>query len=465
MRRECRGQVSGMAYVGIPMVVLVWMRNADGSSLVLLWMFLVIWASDSAAFVVGRIIRGPLLYPSVSPAKTWAGAIGGLLASVATGAGTAVMIQQTLTTALVLSAIVCLAAQTGDLVLSALKRRWRVKDTGCLIPGHGGLMDRLDLARIRCACLCRGYGRSFPWRWTMPPSPEPRRVAILGATGSIGASTLDLINGGGERYRIEAVTARTKVRELAAIARATGPAYAAIADEDLLGVLRHELADTPTRVGAGPAAVEEAACMDADWVMAAIVGAAGLAPTLAAIRQGRVVALANKEALVCAGELMIEEARKSGCVLLPADSEHNAIFQVFDAGRVDAIEKIWLTASGGPFRNATRATMATATPEEAVRHPNWSMGPKISVDSATMMEQVPRDHRSQPPVSGRRREDRCHRAPRVHCPRSGLLSRRGLCWQALRLPTWRTPIAHTLGLAGSHPGTVPGVSIWRRPHS
>lgn len=136
--------ISGMAYVGIPMVALVWMRNADGSSLVLLWMFLVIWASDSAAFVVGRIIGGPLLYPSVSPAKTWAGAIGGLLASVATGAGTAAMIQQTLTVALVLSVVVCIAAQSGDLLQSALKRRWRVKDAGSLIPGHGGLMDRLD---------------------------------------------------------------------------------------------------------------------------------------------------------------------------------------------------------------------------------------------------------------------------------------------------------------------------------
>lgn len=145
-RQEARvpWAISGMAYVGIPMVVLVWMRNADGSSLVLLWMFLVIWASDSAAFVVGRIVRGPLLYPSVSPAKTWAGAVGGLLASVATGVGTAVMIQQTLTTALMLSVIVCLAAQSGDLVQSALKRRWQVKDTGGLIPGHGGLMDRLD---------------------------------------------------------------------------------------------------------------------------------------------------------------------------------------------------------------------------------------------------------------------------------------------------------------------------------
>lgn len=277
----------------------------------------------------------------------------------------------------------------------------------------------------------------------MPPSPEPRRVSILGATGSIGTSTLDLINGGGGRYRIEAVTARTNVRELAAIARATGAAYAAIAEERLLGALRHELAGTPTRVGAGPGAVEEAARMDADWVMAAIVGAAGLAPTLAAIRQGRVVALANKEALVCAGALMIEEARKSGCVLLPADSEHNAIFQVFDASRIDAIEKIWLTASGGPFRNATRARMAAATPEEAVRHPNWSMGRKISVDSATMMnkslEIIEASHLF--PVGEERIGVIVHPESIVH----GLVSYHdGSVLAGLAAPDMRTPIAHTL---------------------
>ena len=277
----------------------------------------------------------------------------------------------------------------------------------------------------------------------MPLSPEPRRVSILGATGSIGASTLDLISGDGERYRIEAVTARTKVKELAAIARTTGAAYAAIADERLLGELRDELADTPTRVGAGPGAVEEAARMDADWVMAAIVGAAGLAPTLAAIRQGRVVALANKEALVCAGELMIEEARKSGCVLLPADSEHNAIFQVFDADRIDAIEKIWLTASGGPFRNATRATMAAATPEEAVRHPNWSMGRKISVDSATMMnkslEIIEASHLF--PVGEEKVGVIVHPESIVH----GLVSYHdGSVLAGLAAPDMRTPIAHTL---------------------
>ena len=277
----------------------------------------------------------------------------------------------------------------------------------------------------------------------MPSRPEPRRVSILGATGSIGTSTLDLIIAGGDRYRVEAVTAHASVKELAAIARATGAAYAAIADESLLGVLRHELVDTATRVGAGPGALEEAARMDADWVMAAIVGAAGLAPTLTAIRQGSVVALANKEALVCAGELMIEEARQSGCVLLPADSEHNAIFQVFDAARIDAIEKIWLTASGGPFRTATRARMAAATPEEAVRHPNWSMGRKISVDSATMMnkalEIIEASHLF--PVGEEKIGVVVHPESIVH----GLVTYHdGSVLAGLATPDMRTPIAHTL---------------------
>ncbi len=277
----------------------------------------------------------------------------------------------------------------------------------------------------------------------MPQSPEPRRVSILGATGSIGASTLDLIKSGGDRYRIQAVTAGSNVKELAAIARATGAAYAAIADERLLDALRDELADTTTRIGAGPGALEEAARMDADWVMAAIVGAAGLAPTLAAISQGTAVALANKEALVCAGALMIDEARRSGCVLLPADSEHNAIFQVFDAGRIDAIEKIWLTASGGPFRQASHDQMAAATPEQAVRHPNWSMGRKISVDSATMMnkslEIIEASYLF--PVGEERIGVIVHPESIVH----GLVSYcDGSVLAGLAAPDMRTPIAHTL---------------------
>ena len=277
----------------------------------------------------------------------------------------------------------------------------------------------------------------------MLPLHEPRRVSILGATGSIGASTLDLIIDGGDRYRVEAVTAGTSVMELAAIARATGAAYAAIADEGHYRTLRDELAGTATRVGAGVEAVEEAARMDADWIMAAIVGAAGLAPTLAAIRQGTVVALANKEALVCAGGLMIEEARQCGCVLLPADSEHNAIFQVLDAERLESVEKIWLTASGGPFRNASRAQMAAATPEEAVRHPNWSMGRKISVDSATMMnkglEIIEASHLF--PVGEERIAVTVHPQSVVH----GLVAYQdGSVLAGLAATDMRTPIAHTL---------------------
>ena len=277
----------------------------------------------------------------------------------------------------------------------------------------------------------------------MPQSPESRRVSILGATGSVGASTLDLIKNGGHRYSVQAVTAGSNVKELAVIARATDAAYAAIADERLLDALRDELAGTSTRTGAGPDALEEAARMDADWVMAAIVGAAGLAPTLAAVSQGTAVALANKEALVCAGTLMIDEARRSGCVLLPADSEHNAIFQVFDAERVDAIEKIWLTASGGPFLRASHAQMAAATPEQAVSHPNWSMGRKISVDSATMMnkslEIIEAGYLF--PVGEERIGVVVHPESLVH----GLVSYcDGSMLAGLAAPDMRTPIAHTL---------------------
>ena len=277
----------------------------------------------------------------------------------------------------------------------------------------------------------------------MAESGERRSVSILGATGSIGTSTLDLIAGRPERFRVEAVTARTNVAKLAAIARATHAGFAAIADERLYRELRHELAGTRTQVGAGPGALEEAAERRADWVMAAIVGAAGLSPTMKAIRQGNVVALANKEALVCAGDLMVEEARRSGCVLLPADSEHNAIHQVFDYARIDTVEKIYLTASGGPFRNATRAQMFAATPEEAIAHPNWSMGPKISVDSATMMnkglELIEASHLF--PIGEKKIETVVHPESIVH----GLVAYRdGSVLAGLGAPDMRTPIAHTL---------------------
>ena len=211
-----------------------------------------------------------------------------------------------------------------------------------------------------------------------------KRVAILGATGSIGSSTLDLVEAAPERFEVTAVTAASNVAELAVIARRTRASLAVIADESRLGALREALAGTNIQAAAGEGALAEAA-LSADLVVAAIVGTAGLAPVMAAVRAGRTVGLANKEALVSAGALMIEEARRSGATLLPIDSEHNAIFQCLAGQDCEQIARLILTASGGPFRTWTADQMARATPAQAVAHPNWSMGAKISVDSATMM--------------------------------------------------------------------------------
>ena len=212
-----------------------------------------------------------------------------------------------------------------------------------------------------------------------------RGVTILGSTGSIGRNTVELVEARPDLYRVEALVANTSAEQLAGQALRLRPRLAVVADGSAYGRLKELLGGTDIAVAAGSAAVVEAASLPADWVMAAIVGAAGLEPTLAAARRGAVVALANKECLVCAGELMLAEVRKAGATLLPVDSEHSAIFQVFDFDQVDKVEKIVLTASGGPFRGRSRQEMAEVTPEQAVAHPNWSMGAKISVDSATMM--------------------------------------------------------------------------------
>ena len=211
-----------------------------------------------------------------------------------------------------------------------------------------------------------------------------KRVSILGATGSVGASTLDLIESAGGEFAVAAVTASSRVDELAAIARRTRAELAVIADDSLAGDLRRALEGSGCRVEAGKQGLAEAATMG-DLTIAAIVGCAGLEPVMAAIAAGRPVALANKEALVTAGELMIGAARSSGSTIIPIDSEHNAIFQCIAGNSSRDVERIVLTASGGPFRSSSAAEMALATPAQAIAHPNWSMGAKISVDSATMM--------------------------------------------------------------------------------
>jgi 1-deoxy-D-xylulose-5-phosphate reductoisomerase len=217
-----------------------------------------------------------------------------------------------------------------------------------------------------------------------PVAAGPRSVSILGCTGSVGTQTLDLLRAAPERYRVRALVAGSKVALLAQQARDLGAECAVVADPSLYGALRDALAGTNIAVAAGPAAAVEAAAMGADWTMAAITGAAGLPATLAAIKHGKSVALANKEALVCAGDIMLRAVYDAGATLLPVDSEHNAIFQSMADGNHGAIETIVLTASGGPFRTLSREQMTRVGPEDALKHPNWVMGRKITIDSATM---------------------------------------------------------------------------------
>jgi 1-deoxy-D-xylulose-5-phosphate reductoisomerase len=213
----------------------------------------------------------------------------------------------------------------------------------------------------------------------------PQSVSILGATGSIGTSTIDLLQRGPVRYRVEAVSAHRNAADLARLARALNARFAAIGDESCYRELKEALSGTGIVAAAGESALVEAAQRPADWVMAAITGASGLRPTLAAVERGAIVALANKECLVCAGALFMRRAAAAGATILPVDSEHNAVFQALRAGERDEVQRVILTASGGPFRDWTAQAIAAATPEEALRHPNWTMGAKITVDSATLM--------------------------------------------------------------------------------
>ena len=212
-----------------------------------------------------------------------------------------------------------------------------------------------------------------------------RTISILGSTGSVGTQTLDLILAEPERFQVRALVGGRNVALLAEQARRCRAEIAVIHDPAALGPLRAALAGSGTAAAAGAEAVQEAAALPADWTMASIMGMAGLHPTLAAIRRGGAIAFANKEVLVSAGDIMMDAVAAAGARLLPVDSEHNAIFQCLEAHNRGAVERIILTASGGPFRQTSREAMAAITPEVALRHPVWSMGAKISIDSATMM--------------------------------------------------------------------------------
>ncbi len=215
-----------------------------------------------------------------------------------------------------------------------------------------------------------------------------RRISVFGATGSIGQSTLDLIGRDREAYHVVALSGGRNIARLARDARTFGAEIAVTAHEELLADLREALAGSGVEAAAGPAALHEAAARPADWVMSAIVGAAGLAPGLKALEQGATLALANKESLVSAGPLLMATARAHGATVLPVDSEHSAIFQALVGEDISAVERVIITASGGPFRDWPVSRLARATLQEALNHPNWVMGQRITIDSASMFNKA-----------------------------------------------------------------------------
>jgi 1-deoxy-D-xylulose-5-phosphate reductoisomerase len=276
------------------------------------------------------------------------------------------------------------------------------------------------------------------------PDAMRRSVTILGSTGSVGCNTIDLISRQPDAFSVEALTGNRNVALLAEQARRLRPKIAVVAEPGAYRSLKQELAGSGIEVAAGPEALVEAANRPAEWVMASIVGAAGLEPTLAAVRRGAIVGLANKECLVCAGDLMMAEIHRCGATVVPVDSEHSAIYQVFDFDNADKVESIILTASGGPFRTADLAAMASVTPAQAVAHPNWNMGAKISVDSATMMnkglELIEAYHLF--PVDVEQIDIVVHPQSIIH---SMVAYVDGSVLAQMGLPDMRTPIAYALG--------------------
>ncbi|ABE62516.1 1-deoxy-D-xylulose 5-phosphate reductoisomerase [Nitrobacter hamburgensis X14] len=226
---------------------------------------------------------------------------------------------------------------------------------------------------------------AVPLKNNKPVEAGVRTVTVLGATGSIGDSTMDLLRGAPGRYRVEALTANSNVEALVKLAREFAARFVAVADPARFGELKDALAGSGIECGVGESAIIEAASRPADWLMAAVSGAAGLKPALAAVDRGTTIALANKECLVCAGDFFMQRAAKAGACILPADSEHNALFQALSSGNRDELTRVIITASGGPFRTWAAADIEKATLAQALKHPNWSMGRKITIDSASMM--------------------------------------------------------------------------------
>ncbi|MFC4270395.1 1-deoxy-D-xylulose-5-phosphate reductoisomerase [Sneathiella chungangensis] len=281
------------------------------------------------------------------------------------------------------------------------------------------------------------------------PRPDVRRVSIFGSTGSIGVNTLDLIAGAPDRFQVEVLTANENAALLAEQALKFGANLAVIGNEAKYRELKSLLSGSGIEVAAGETALSEAASRNVDWVMLGIVGAAGLAPTLAAARAGAIIAIANKEALVCGGDLVLAEVKKYGATLLPVDSEHNAIFQVLDFDQIENVSRLVLTASGGPFLDFSIDEMKTVTRDQALAHPNWDMGAKISIDSATMMNKGLEFIEAVRlfPVPAEQIDILVHPQSVIH---SMVEYSDGSVLAQMGAPDMRTPISYTLGWPERH---------------
>ncbi|MGM4962459.1 1-deoxy-D-xylulose-5-phosphate reductoisomerase [Tardiphaga sp. 1201_B9_N1_1] len=299
---------------------------------------------------------------------------------------------------------------------------------------------------------------AVPLRNNKPAASSLRSITVLGATGSIGDSTMDLLRASPERYQVEALTANGNVEGVVKLAKEFNARFVAVADESKLDELRAALAGTGIASGAGDSAIVEAAERPADWLMAAVSGAAGLKPALAAVDRGATVALANKECLVCAGDFFMDRAAKAGACILPADSEHNALFQALASGSREELTRVIITASGGPFRTWAAADIEQATLAQALKHPNWSMGQKITIDSASMMnkglEVIEASYLFA--LAPDEIDVLVHPQSIIH----GMVEFRDYSVMAqLGSPDMRTPIAHCLGWPDRIPGRAPPLDL------
>ena len=377
-RRSFRWTGLGLLYVAAPCAALIVLRQATPLGwAALLFVLIVVWATDIAAFFGGRRIGGRKLWQRVSAEedvvrsgfRVWRRTCRGRPRGGA-DEGRSVLGR------LLLAAPLSIASQLGDLFESAVKRRFGVKDSGRIIPGHGGVLDRVDglfgAAAVAWLIAALGLGGrilSLPGNAVSlaGAGAMSRRVTLLGATGSVGASAADVIAAAPDAFEVHAVTAHSNSAKLAATARQLRARRAVVADEAGLKSLRDDLFGSGISASAGINAMEEAAADPVDIVLSAIVGAAGLKATTAAIRAGSDIALANKECLICAGTAFMALAREHGVRVLPVDSEHNALYQLLDRRDPADIRTYTLTASGGPFRSWPAERLREATPQAGGR--------------------------------------------------------------------------------------------------